>query len=411
MSLVRSALPTALRDRTGDWTSDDLERLFAHLAHAGHAALDRLSADRLLDVWSDTVRQFQRGSRSEQESLRAGLAESCGLSAAALDAALEVVLEGVAEPHAKRLLTSAKRAEVDGVAWVVLAGNIPGLAVQALLPALAVGRPVLIKSSSAEPHFAPAFVTALGEREPGLRDAVAALAWRGGDSNLDAAAARHATRMVAFGGAEAIAELGAHAAASETRFVAYGPKLSVALVDAGVDPEAIAPGLAEDVARFDQRGCLSVQVVFTAGDAHALAKAVGEALRETAERWPAGALDPATAVQIHRLRTTTALAGGEVLDLPLRTGTVVVQSPDAAGPGPGGRTVRIHPVDTLRDALGALAPWRGHLQGAALAGPGAWALADALTDLGVSRTAPPGALQRAEASWANGGLDPTAPFL
>ena len=79
-------------------------------------------------------------------------------------------------PDAGRLLARARQPFDPQIAptWVILAGNLPALAVQPLLPALALRRPVLLKSPSAEPLFAPAFLEALTRREPRLAGAVAA---------------------------------------------------------------------------------------------------------------------------------------------------------------------------------------------------------------------------------------------
>jgi len=96
----------------------------------------------------------------------------------------------------------------------------------------------------------------------------------------------------------------------------------------------------------------------------------------------------------------------------------VVEPEPAFRATPGLRTVRIHPLpapvtgDRLEQIL---APWRGRLQGVALAGFGGAArvaeLRRALERLGVSRIAPPGALQSPDARWHNGGVDPLRAFL
>ena len=102
----------------------------------------------------------------------------------------------------------------DGPAPVlaVLASNLPALAVQPLLPALALRRPVLLKSPSSEPLFAPAFLAALTRREPRLAGAVAAATWPGGDAELEAPLLAAAGAVVAYGGAEALADLARRAA-------------------------------------------------------------------------------------------------------------------------------------------------------------------------------------------------------
>jgi hypothetical protein len=67
----------------------------------------------------------------------------------------------------------------------------------------------------------------------------------------------------------------------------------------------------------------------------------------------------------------------------------------------------VHPVADVGAAVAALEPWRGRLQGLALAGDAADA--DALTArLELARVAPAGRLQHAEAGWASGGIDPLA---
>jgi hypothetical protein len=92
----------------------------------------------------------------------------------------------------------------------------------------------------------------------------------------------------------------------------------------------------------------------------------------------------------------------------LAAGTVLVDPDPAFHPSPGLRTVRVHPLPDLRSLPRLLAPWKGRLQGAALAGERAWRLAGPFHDLGVSRTAAPGELQSPDASWQNGGIDPLA---
>ena len=84
---------------------------------------------------------------------------------------------------------------------IVLAADLPGIALQPLLASLALRRPAILKSSSREPFFAPAFAMALAAREPALGDAVAALAWRGGDPAIEQPLLDAVDRVVAYGGA------------------------------------------------------------------------------------------------------------------------------------------------------------------------------------------------------------------
>jgi hypothetical protein len=177
-----------------------------------------------------------------------------------------------------------------------------------------------------------------------------------------------------------------------------------------VPPQAVAAALARDVALFDQRGCLSVQAVFTAGlaPARALAGALAAELATLAATLPPGPLDPAAAARVHQLRAEAEMRGLGLPQPPLGSGTVLLAPEPRLTPSPGLRTVFVHPLASLAAVPRLLAPWRGMLQGAALAGDDAWALAGDLAALGLSRLVAPGELQTPDAAWHNGGHDPLA---
>jgi hypothetical protein len=306
---------------------------------------------------------------------------------------------------------------------VLLSSNLPALAVQPLLPALAARRSVLLKSPSAEPLFAPAFLRALARRLPAVDPAVAAITWRGGDTAVEAPLLERAGVVLAYGDEETVADLEWRTAeAGRARFVAYGPKTSLAVLgsDAPPAPEVVR-GLARDVALFDQRGCLSLAAVYLEGEAAArrLADALAGELGRLARELPPGPADPAAAAAVQQVRAEAdlrglhrpRLGGGSGEPLPLAAGTVIVEPEPAFRATPGLRTVRIHPLPDLGRLPEVLAPWRGRLQGAALAGASASSLAPALTELGVSRLAAPGELQRPDALWHNGGVHPLAALI
>jgi hypothetical protein len=324
------------------------------------------------------------------------------LSREGLAAALEAVLGGVREGPAGALLTEAEGLPSGGgPVLVVLASNLPALAVQALWPALALRRPILLKSPSAEPFFVPAFLAALTRREPRLARAVATATWRGGDERIEAPILAKVTKVIAYGDEPAIADLERRAPG---KVVGYGPKTSLAVVDENIR------GLARDVALFDQRGCLSVAAVYTAANPEDLAARLAEDLAELARRWPPGPADPAALAAVQQARLEAEMRGLWIAGLPILAGTVLVEPVDpdrpTFRPSPGLRTVRVHPLPDLEALPELLSPWQGKLQGAALAGEDAWRLAPALAELGISRCAAPGDLQSPDVTWHNGGIHP-----
>ena len=381
-----------------DWHARELGRLAGHLAGAGAAALRELGSERLLAAWTDVVDLFRDPASAERRALDPPLAVLARLSPAGLTAGLEAVLAGAAGEPARRLLAPAAPPE-PGFALIVLASNLPGLAVQPLWRALARGRPALLKSASAEPLFAAAFAAALARREPLLGDAVAAATWRGGDEDLEAPLLAAAREVVAYGEAATIADLARRAPG---RVVAHGPKTSLGLVTAEADRSAAAAGLARDVALFDQRGCLSVQAVFTTGDAAALAGELARALAGTAEAWPPGEPTLGESAAVQQLRAEAEMRGLLQPPLPLAAGTVIVEPDAVFHLSPGLRTVRIHPIDDWRDLETILGPWSGRLQGAAIAGDLPSEVEALLRRQGVSRIAPAGELQLAGVDWDDG---------
>jgi hypothetical protein len=402
-------------------TAESLASLMERLRD-GEAALREIPADRLLDAWVETVDAFLDPASPERRALDPDLARLCRLSLPGLAAALAAVLGGVRREPAAALFAEAagvtpgltpSLTPATGPVLVVLAANLPALAVQPLLPALALRRPVLLKSPSAEPLFAPSFLAALARREPRLADGLAAAVWTGGDRELEAPVLARAGTVIAYGEAEALASLERRAPG---KVVGYGPKTSLAVIGgiggSGTEAEAdaIAEGLARDIALFDQRGCLSIAAIYTAGDTPALAERLARSLADLARRWPPGPADPATLAAVQQARLEGEMRGLRSPPLPPdlspAAGTVLVDPAPAFRPSPGLRMVRIHPLEDLRRLPEVLAPWSGRLQGAALAGEEAWALVPHLAALGFSRFAPPGELQSPDATWHNGGMHP-----
>ncbi len=384
------------------WTPDDLVRLTARLETVGGPALRELSEEALLSAWSDAVEAFRDPRSPERRQLDPALARFSRLSPPGLAAALDAVLGSVDRGLAASLSSQAAGSDPRPV-LVFLTSAVPALAVQPLLPALLLRRPVILRSASAEPLFAAAFTRALAARQPVLGQAVAALTWPGGIEALAAPLVAAAGRVLAYGRAATNPALPRLA---QGGFSAYGPKASLAVLAEDVDPTRVAPGIARDVALFDQRSCLSVQAIYCASAPIPLAQALAAELRRLGESWPAGPLNPVDVAAVHQLRSDARMRALQLPELPIDLGTVIVEPRPDFQPSPGVRTVRIHPVESLRGLPEILAPRAGDLQGAALAGKAAEDLAPALEKLGLSRLVGPGELQSPGDLWHHGGAHP-----
>ncbi len=398
------------------------------LAAAG-PSLRAVADDQLLAAWNDTLGAFLDPASPERRALDPHLLQATGLSAAGLDHGLASIGAGMLGAAAAAEIRRQLRQREDGYSLVVLPAEPPGLMLQSLLPALAARAPVLFKSARAEPHFAPAFLAALGRRLPALGRAFAAAVWSGGDRTIEAQLHASARLVAAYGGDAAIdaltrrlprrfARLAAQpertgavpnqgSPAANCRFIAFGPKLSLGWIGPGADLERAACGMALDVATFDQRGCLSVHAVLAAPAAAAdFAAALASALHELAAELPPGRAVSADRAGVRLVREDADLRaltwrGGE-----LAAGTVILETDPRITPSPGLRTVRVLPVGDVPPVDG----WRGRIQGVAVAGELPADVRAAFARAGVSRFAPAGRLQATEADWRNGGIDLAAQF-
>ena len=297
----------------------DPESLLEELTRGGRR-LRALPLARRLEAWRTAVARLLDEASPARRELEAPLAEAVRLSPQGLSAGLRAVASGMLDASADVLFLSAARrrgaARERGApergskprrepALVVLASNLPGLALQTVLPALACGRPLIVRSSEREPWFAPALMRELTVAEPELGEAFAALTWEHGGALEDALLAR-CDPVLAYGGGAALAAMRARV---RGRFVEYGPKLSLGIVGDAVTDEEIER-LARDVALFDQRGCLSVQVVFSRAPLERVAAGLARGLDRQADLLPPG---PATFEEHAALRRELDLAREPIL--------------------------------------------------------------------------------------------------
>ncbi len=142
----------------------------------------------------------------------------------------------------------------------------------------------------------------------------------------------------------------------KTRIIEHGPKLSAAFVFA--EREGIFRDLADDIMRYGQRGCLSVQMVYVKGDVEAFCGKLAEAL----EAWGRPKIAPTTSeaggVRNERELARFRIANGANLKLRESAGSVdwTVVSDDEtdlrAGPGSGFVRVAAMPDEISQETLG-----------------------------------------------------------
>ncbi len=307
-----------------------------------------------------------------------------------------------------------RRAYGPGLTTHVLAGNIPGAGLDGVIFSLLVKSAVLVKTSSSSAFLPTLFARTLAEVDPELGACLAVVTWPGGSSGLEDMAFSRAELVVASGGNES---LNAIRQRVQSRLIGYGHKISFSIIDKDSlsDAQLLARSAAYDVALFDQQGCLSPQLLYveegSAVSPRAFAVLLAEGLSYWQTRLPRGRISTEASIAIRRVRDEAewqTLAGKDIALYASANSTewTVIHDADPAFlPSPLYRTIRVKPLASLDQLSVLLAPWRAYLEaaGVALTSLQRPLVEELLSQAGVSRICPIGAMQTPPLSWRHSG--------
>jgi hypothetical protein len=303
----------------------------------------------------------------------------------------------------------------------VFSGNVPGVAVTALVRCLLLKSAALGKTAVGEPLLAALFARGVAEVDRGMGACLAVTYWPGGDDEMERTALEAADAVVVYGGADAVTSVRDRTPVG-TRFLGYGPKISFGVVGR----EALAPGAAADAARgaaldastFDQQGCVSPHLFYVEEGGEASPREWAALLAremEAVEReLPRGTLAPRESSSIRQLRAVAefAQAGGGGTELHAsREGTswtVIHETDPAFTASCLNRVVRVKPVASLAEIPALVERFGPYLQtvGVDAAPDEARTLAAALARIGVARVASLGKMAWPPQSWHHDGRPP-----
>jgi Acyl-CoA reductase (LuxC) len=344
------------------------------------------------------------------------LPATTGFSREMIDEALAWIFSPLADREA--IVRTARHAAAPfPLVGIVSAGNVPGVALPKAVLALAAGAAVVVKAASAEPILTPLFAEALDGVSPALAAALAVVHWPGGAGDAEDELLSAVDSLVVYGSDETVSAITARRPRGVT---AYGHKLSVGVVrlDRGGDTRELAEAAANDVALYDQLGCLSPQTLYTIGDTTASRRRfvddLARVLVEAERRWPPGEVDEPAALAIRRLRDEyewRELCGDRVS---MRAGAsaasfTVIDDPTSGLRGsPLHRTVFVRRLEAVDELPRAVGEWLPRIE---CVGVAPWPDADSarsLGALGIPRIAPLGEMQRPDLEWRQGDLEPMA---
>lgn len=365
---------------------------------------------------ADALRRF-----AQDESVWPRLAESAKLSVPMVRWALESSVESVTEARLHDLADHAGLFHEDAeqrarLAVVALAGNVFTAGIRPIVLALAHGLSVLVRPSSRDRALPEALAAVL---PPPFDRAIHIASFDHRDPKRWRALFAHADVIHAYGSDDTLAELRTLAPVGPT-FVAHGHGVGAAVLlpprsrdktAMVLDPHA-ADGLARDVVAYDQRGCLSPQILLVEGppeSAEQAAEALHRALLRLETELPRGPLSLETASAISQWRGTVAALG---MLFEGATHGVAVDGLGNLPLGPGHRHLVVRAVPDRGALRAALAQLGGpHLKALGLRAPLAQLPPRELADGLLPSDATPrlsrfGAMQRPPIDAWLDGLDP-----
>ena len=431
-----------MTELTITWPDESAEQVRAAIGRLTQAGpqLRARSLEQRLALVRDVLASWTAPDSAWRRELATTLPEASGFSPGtvrhSLDAALIAWDPDRLVACARRELGLGDEASPRRLApydWTLVwaGGSIPMPTLLTSLLPLVLGSPVLLRETRKDPVTARLVKRSIRERDEELARCFEAVCFSPDDESASKVALA-APCVVATGSDETLGEISAHLAPKQ-RFVGYGHRFSIAVLGPDLKPPTdhqeraprdslrdVAAGLAIDVARWDQAGCLSPVVVYLVGWpntwAEELAEETSSALDRLAEEMPRGARSEETrasqATERAEARMRSAL--GPTVVHEGQDHTVVLESDAAPRPAPLSRFLRVMPVRDWADLEVALAPFDGHLSTAAVAGFAGEEPAKRLASLGLSRTAPPGRLQTPPVDWPRDGqplFTPMARFV
>ena len=302
---------------------------------------------------------------------RETLPKETGSSDAMVAWALRTTLDTIRRDALLGLVEGAKevlggRPDPISLLSVVLAGNVFTASVRGIVVPLLFGVPVLVKASSNETRFPAIMREALRRADTELATAMDLVVFPGGDIAREAAFLEFAQAVSVYGTDETV-----HAI--EQRIddripaIVHGHGVSVAYCSAwSLAPESIddtTARLALDLAAYDQRGCLSPQVIYveeTPGTpVDDFATGLSGAIETVAETLPRGPLPEAVGAAQTQWRGIAEVEGTLVRG---REHALAIDRSGAIRWSPGYRNATIVPVRSLDDALASMTAFVAHLK-------------------------------------------------
>lgn len=382
--------------------------------------------DQVVEQWVDPNSKWRKISSSL-------LPESTGYNQEMIDSYLIRFFKGFRKEKLLKLLDSnfsnslvldefrpdriggLSRAYGPEVVTHVFSGNVPGLPIWSLICGLLVKSGNLGKVSSSEPLMPYLFARSFYEIAPQIGTALSIVYWKGGEDEVELTAFSEVEAVIAYGSDKTIAEVRSKIP-PHVKLLQYGHKVSLAIISReALDPHRIwdtAHRLANDIAMFDQQGCVAPHTVFVEEDADVSPQSFCSALSREMEnfqhKWPRSplSLEESNAIQKMRAAYELKLGAVEVHTSKNSTAWTVICCDLHAFPlSPLNRFIHVVPIKDITMVPKRLSSLKYHVQTAGVAVPPRRLreLTGELGKFGVSRICPIGKMSFPDPGWHHDG--------
>ena len=357
--------------------NDALDVALDRVARAS-AELRAATDERVVRWLERVIASLADPSSSAGREARTEIARRSGLSNLGAEWALDTTLSELRHSSLEGALHTMRRAHAGyrvtplRAHAIVLAANVFTACLRPIVWSLLARAPVLVKVATHDEGLAELFAIAASAIDPELGESVAVVSSAGSSAALYERLAARVDVVSAHGGDHAIAAMRA-ATSATTEFIAHGHGLGAIVVLRSARSStlaALADAIAHDIAAYDQRGCLSPQLILverggelSPRDLAALVASQG--LASLAVGMPRGPLPIEIGAQQVQWRGVASslheLFEGDGYAVSFEGGAPV-------RPSPGYRNIGVHAIDSVADLGALLTPYGPHLKVIAIAG-------------------------------------------
>jgi len=330
---------------------------------------------RAIKAWCQVAREWQKIKFPGAKTILAALAAATGLSQKMLKEALynhfrvfteEVLNSWLREVKCDRDRHAEQKMRYPALAFLVSAGNIPGVAIHPLVHLSVLGIPALVKNSSLEPFLLPAILTTLAKHDPTVASRLAALTWSRSNSDLTQTVMEYNPAVIAFGDDGTIEKF----AQRKKHFADFGDRFSLTIVNPHRENLRVRQ-MAYDICMFEQMGCLSPQaIILLTADwkkVEEFCARLAKAMAKMSAILPIGKRTAAQHALIQQWRGALAVrsAAGEKIILLTSAGTAwTVAAAEHFDPNErvAYRFARVWPVASIKDLITIVERYKNKLQ-------------------------------------------------